>query len=211
VTLEENKEAPKRGLNLKRDFLYGMILILPVAGTIWLVSVTIELFSGPMSALFGRKLPGFASFLLTLLLITLVGILARNIIGRAVLTWFELLMSRIPIVNIIYKSIKQVVNAFSFQQKMLATVLVEYPRKGMFALGFLTRESANGVVDMDGKDRVEGLSAVFIPTTPNPTSGYFLYLKSSEITKLDISVEDSVKILMSAGVLSPTSIPKVAS
>lgn len=207
--MDDKKTEHKKGLNLKRDFLYGMILILPVAGTIWLVTITIDLFSVPMSILFGRKIPGFASFLLTLVVITLVGILARNIIGKAVFTWFELLMSRIPIINIIYKSIKQVVNAFSFQKKMLATVLVEYPRKGMFALGFLTREHASGLRDRDGKDRVEGLSAVFIPTTPNPTSGYFLYLKTSEIIKLDVSVEDSVKILMSAGVLSPTGLPKV--
>ena len=89
------------------------------------------------------------------------------------------------------------------KKSLLGAVLIEYPRKGTYALGFVTKQLVKGVKDKDGKNIVEGMSAVFVPTTPNPTSGYFLYAKQSELTPLDISVEDSVKILMSAGVLEP--------
>ena len=195
-------ENEKSKFDIKRDFLYGLIMILPIITTIWLVKFSVGLMSGPAIAIFGKNFPPIASFALTLIFITGIGILARNIIGRAVLNYVEHLMSRIPIINIIYKSVKQIVNAFSFQDKMLSAVMVEYPRKGMWALGFLTNENPSGVMSKSGEDKVEGMVSVFIPTTPNPTSGYFLYLNKSEVVELDTSIEDSVKLLMSAGVLA---------
>ena len=197
-------EQEHKGIDIKTDFLYGLVVILPIVVTVWLIKVTIQLFSGPIYYVLGQKIPLLISLLITLVLITAIGLLARNIIGKMLINYFEKVMGKIPIVNIVYKSIKQVIGSFSFNKKnFLGAVLIEYPRKGTYALGFVTKEVVKGVKDKDGKNLVEGMSAVFVPTTPNPTSGYFLYAKQSELTPLDISVEDSVKILMSAGVLEP--------
>ena len=136
------------GKTLRKDFLYGLIVVMPIVATIWLVMISIEIFSGPISAIFGQKIPPFFSFILTLITITLIGLLARNIIGRALISFLERLMNRIPIINIIYKSTKQIVNAFSFnKQSLLSAVLVEYPRKGIWALGFITRTNVSGLID----------------------------------------------------------------
>ena len=189
--------------NLKTNFLYGLFVLLPIIVTIWLVKFSISLLSGPLDLFFGQHVPPLLSVAISLIVITLVGVLAKNFIGKMVLSTVEGIMARIPVINIIYKSTKQVINAFSFQEKkLLGAVLLEYPRPGTWALGFITREFASGVKDKDGNDLVEGMCAVFVPTTPNPTSGYFLYVKHSEVKRLDMSIEDSVKILMSAGVLS---------
>ena len=204
IDMSFKTEQEHKGIDIKTDFLYGLVVILPIVVTVWLIKVTIQLFSGPIYYVLGQKIPLLISLLITLVLITAIGLLARNIIGKMLINYFEKVMGKIPIVNIVYKSIKQVIGSFSFNKKnFLGAVLIEYPRKGTYALGFVTKEVVKGVKDKDGKNLVEGMSAVFVPTTPNPTSGYFLYAKQSELTPLDISVEDSVKILMSAGVLEP--------
>ncbi|RAP33580.1 DUF502 domain-containing protein [Candidatus Marinamargulisbacteria bacterium SCGC AG-439-L15] len=189
--------------SLKKDFFYGLLFILPIIATIWLVIFLIHLFSGPVSNLFGRSIPTSLSFVLTIVFITFIGLLARNIIGRAILKYFEAIISRIPFVNIVYKSFRQVTQAFSFQEKLLSAVMLEYPRKGAWALGFVTKEFPQGVVDKEGNNIVENMCSVFVPTTPNPTSGYFIYVKKEDLRELDMSVEESVKILMSAGVITP--------
>ena len=192
-------------LNIKKDFMYGLVVILPVFSTIWLVMLSIEIFAGPVSSLFGQNIPHLASFILTLILITLIGIIARNVIGKIVLRTLDDVMHKIPIVNIVYKSIKQVLASFSFQEKLMSAVLVEYPRKGLWAIGFITKDDPHGVIDKSGKDRVKGMCSVFIPTTPNPTSGYFLYADPADLVPLHLSIEESVKLVMSAGVLTPDS------
>jgi len=201
-----HSEEPPQRVNIKRDFLYGLIVILPILATVWIVKVTINLISGPINSLFGQKAPLLVSFLLTIAIILLVGIAARNIIGKAILTFIEKLFKRIPIINMIYRSTKQIVNAFSFSNKnLLSAVLVEYPRKGILALGFITKETVSGIQDKNGKEICEGKVALFMPTTPNPTSGYFIYVDRKEIIELSLSIEDSIKVLMSAGVVSPGS------
>ena len=200
----EEKKEESFSKALQKDFLYGLIVVIPVVATIWLVIFVVNLFSGPIGALLPQKIPVTISFVLTLILITLIGIAARNIIGRAVLVFFEGLFARIPIINIIYRSTTQIVNAFKFKDKsLLSAALVEYPRKGMWALAFVTKKDAAGLKNAKGVDIGAGKSAVFIPTTPNPTSGYFVYLDKKEVIELSMSVEDSIKVLMSAGVVSP--------
>jgi uncharacterized membrane protein len=192
--------------SLRRDFFYGLILILPTVATIILVIFFVNLISGPISSLFGKKIPLIVNFLITISLITITGIAARNFIGAAILKFAEDLIKRIPIINKIYKSTKQIVNAFSFKDKnLLGAILVEYPKKGTWALGFLTKDDASGLMSKDKKNITEGMCAVFVPTTPNPTSGYLIYVNRKEIRELDISVEDSIKVLMSAGVVTPGS------
>jgi uncharacterized membrane protein len=204
--MEEQKERRFSRFfgQVKKDFFYGMMVVLPLVATLWLVLFIIDLVSGPISVLFGPGVPTAINFVITIIVITFVGIAARNIIGKAVLTFFESLMIKIPIINIIYKAIKQIVNAFSFNNKsLLSAVLVEYPRKGIWAMAFVTKEDASGVLDVNGNDLGAGKCTLFVPTTPNPTSGYFIYVDKKDIVPLALSIEDSVKVLMSAGVLNP--------
>tara|TARA_Y100001970_G_scaffold274093_1_gene373302 strand:- start:229 stop:849 length:621 start_codon:yes stop_codon:yes gene_type:complete len=200
--MSETKESISQ--RFRRNFLYGLIVILPVAVTFWLLKLLINLFSGPFSSLFGDQVPEVVFFIVGIILIALVGFIARNIIGRYLLKIIEGIMTRIPIIKTIYGSVKQIVTAFSFQNKgLLSAVLVEYPRKGIWALGFLTQENVVGLLDDKGTDLGENKVAVFVPTTPNPTSGYYVYFDEKDVKKLAMSVEDSVKVLMSAGVVNP--------
>ncbi|NQY75089.1 MAG: DUF502 domain-containing protein [Candidatus Margulisbacteria bacterium] len=189
---------------LKKDFMYGLIIILPTIVTIWLVSFTIRLISGPLSNLLGQRTPEFVSFIITIVIITLIGIVTRNILGKALFHFMENLMHRIPIINRIYKSTKQIISSLSMKdKKMLSAVLVEYPRKEMWALAFITQDHVEGLLDENGQDIGHDKLALFIPTTPNPTSGYFVYVPKKDVIRLGFSVEQSVKILMSAGVVNP--------
>ena len=201
----EDKQEQSLAKTLRNDFFYGLIVLLPLIATIFLVKFSVEIFSGPFNAILPANIPIIINFLISISLITLVGLAARNIIGKAILDFFQNTISKIPFINTIYNSSTQLVNAFSFKNKnFLSAVLIEYPRKGMWALAFLTKSDIQGLVDKDGNDLGENKCSVFVPTTPNPTSGFFLYLNKSEITELGISVEDSIKVLMSAGVLSPS-------
>ena len=186
---------------LKTTFLYGMFVIIPIALTIWIVVSLIQLISGPVSSLFGQSISQLSSFGLSILLITVVGFLTKNYLGQAVIATIESVLLKIPLIRLIYKSIKQVANSLSFKQKALSCVLIEYPRKGTYALGWITNENPFTTNYKTGDNVVEDLISVFVPTTPNPTSGYFLYLKKEDCQELDISIEDSIKLLMSAGVL----------
>tara|TARA_A100001011_G_C14292159_1_gene836727 strand:+ start:1597 stop:2217 length:621 start_codon:yes stop_codon:yes gene_type:complete len=188
---------------LKTDFLYGLFFILPFIATVWLVIFSIRLISGPISQLLGKDIPILVSFCITIGVITFIGLLARNILGRALLKAFEGIVSKIPLVNRIYNSVRQLISAFSFQDKLLSAVFLEYPRKGVWAMGFITKKDPKGILNEAGEDLVPDMCSVFVPTTPNPTSGYFIYVKKEELIPLKMSVEDSVKILMSAGVITP--------
>ena len=209
--IEQDEERHNRTLlkQVRRDFLYGLFVVLPAVATIVVVVFLINIISGPVSALFGRKIPPILSFFITFIAITLIGIAARNIIGKAVLSFIEDLMNRIPIVNTVYKSMKQIISAFTLQKKgLLSAVLIEYPRKGVWALAFVTKDEVEGLVDINGVDHSGGKCSVFVPTTPNPTSGYYIYVNKKDVIPLSISVEESVKVLMSAGVLSPSALKK---
>ncbi|MFC1617232.1 DUF502 domain-containing protein [Candidatus Margulisiibacteriota bacterium] len=192
--------------NAKRDFFYGLFVILPLLATIALVLFSINVISGPVSALFDYKIHPLFSFLLTLLIITIIGITARNIIGKAFFNLLDSVMHNIPFVSIFYKSAKQIIHAISFQResnKFLSAVLVEYPRKGLWVLAYITKENNENIYDQKGRNFGEDKYALFIPTTPNPTSGFLIYVNKSDVIKLNISIEESVRMIMSAGVLTP--------
>jgi uncharacterized membrane protein len=179
-------------------------VILPIVATIWLLHVSITILSGPLSAILPQNIPLSISFLITILAITFIGIAAKNYFGKNIINFFEALLNKIPFINTIYRSTTQIVNAFSTKNKsFLSAVLLEYPRKGIWALGFVTKNDASGLRNAEGKDIGKGHSSVFVPTTPNPTSGVFIFVKSTELVPLELTVEESIKLLMSAGVVSP--------
>ena len=145
------------------------------------------------------------ALLLAAVLIFTVGVLARYYIGKRMIEWLDVAMMNVPIMNKFYGAIKQVNEAFSGNKNSFKTVvLVEFPREGMYSVGFLTSEQ-HAEVQQKTKEKVV---AVFIPTTPNPTSGFLVLVPENKITKLEMSVADGIKYIVSLGSISPELLPK---
>ena len=145
------------------------------------------------------------ALLLAAVLISIVGVLARYYIGKRLIEWLDVAMMNVPIMNKFYGAIKQVNEAFSGNKNSFKTVvLVEFPRAGMYSVGFITSEQ-HAEVQQKTKEQVV---AVFIPTTPNPTSGFLVLVSEAKVTKLDMSVADGIKYIVSLGSIAPEMLPK---
>ena len=137
-------------------------------------------------------------------LITGVGLLAQYYIGRRVLEWLDTAMMNVPVVNKFYGAIKQVNEAFAGNKNSFKTVvLVEFPREGMYSVGFITSEQ-HAEVQQKTKEKV---LCVFVPTTPNPTSGFLVLVPEDKVTKLEMSVAEGIKYIVSLGSISPEQLP----
>jgi len=147
------------------------------------------------------------ALILAVVLISTVGVLARYYIGKRMIEWLDTAMMNVPLLNKFYGAIKQVNEAFAGNKNSFKTVvLVEFPREGMYSVGFLTSEQR---AEMQQKTR-ENVVAVFIPTTPNPTSGFLVLVPEDKVTRLDMSVADGIKYIVSLGSISPElSPPKI--
>ena len=189
---------------VKQLFVRGLFTLLPVVATIYIAYFLFNLmdnFLGTrIEALAGRRLPGIG-IAASILLIFVAGFFVSNVLGGRLFHLGERLVRKVPIVSKIYNAVKQIVDAFSLQGKPVFSqvVLIEYPRKGTYAVGFLTGE-CKGEVQTKTAAR---LMNVFIPTTPNPTSGMLILVPDSEITILDMTVEEGLKLIVSAGVVVP--------
>ncbi len=144
------------------------------------------------------------ALLLAVALISAVGVLARYYIGKKIIDWTDRVLMRVPFLNKIYGAIKQVNDAFSGNKHSFKTVvLVEFPREGIYSIGFLTSEQRD---EVQQKTR-EKVVCVFVPTTPNPTSGFLILVPEDKVTKLDMSVAEGIKYIVSLGSLSPEYTP----
>jgi len=145
------------------------------------------------------------AFVVALVLVTLAGILTRYYVGKQVIAWLDAAMLRVPLLNKIYGTIKQVNEAFSTGGKtsFKTVVLVEFPRAGSYSVGFITSDQNQALEQKTGKKLVN----VFIPTTPNPTSGFLILMPENEVTKLDMSVAEGIKYIISLGAISPEASP----
>lgn len=186
--------------------LTGLVAVLPAALTLWVLFVIVRLADGifqPLfELLFNRTLPGFGLLLLPVLLY-LVGAVVQNRISNTLIEWGESLVNRLPIVGTVYAAVKQTVDAFSFssaEQKFSRVVFVEYPRRGCWVMGFVTRE-------MQFND--EASVALFIPTTPNPTSGVLIIAPERETITSQMSLEEAAKFVISGGILLPEELQKL--
>jgi len=141
------------------------------------------------------------ALVLTVFLICVVGLLTRNYIGKRIIEWMDSTLLRIPLLNKIYGATKQVNDAFSSGNKTAfrTVVLVEYPRPGVYSVGFVTSEP-NEEILLKTKEKVV---CVFVPTTPNPTGGFLLLVPEDQVTKLDMSVADGIKYIISLGAINP--------
>jgi len=149
-----------------------------------------------------------AALALAVLLVSAVGLLTRYYIGKRLIEWLDTIMLRVPLLNKIYGTIKQVNEAFSSGKKtsFKTVVLIEYPRSGIYSIGFLTSENQDEIQRKTG----EKLVCVFIPTTPNPTSGFLVLIPQDQVTKLDMSVAEGIKYIISLGSVSPDYSPPAA-
>ncbi|MHB8353025.1 MAG: DUF502 domain-containing protein [Burkholderiales bacterium] len=196
---------------MKRYFLTGIVVLIPLVITIWVLRLIVEtldqtLFLLPTAlrpeVLFGMHIPGLG-VLMALLIVMATGVVAANLLGRRLLQLGEEIVSRIPIVNSIYTGVKQVSDTlFSGSgQAFRKVLLIRYPHGNSWAMAFQTGIPSGEVADKLGEPHV----SVYVPTTPNPTSGFFLMVPRSDVIELDISVEDALKHIISMGVVATPS------
>jgi len=188
-------------------FISGFFVTVPTIATSWLLWVfwnSIDQFFSPgYERFFGRQIPGLG-FLTAIVLILLVGIIATNVVGRRVVTLVESLMLRIPVFRSIYPSVKQLLEAFSPERRssFKEVVLAEHPRKGEYVFGFLT-----GEVSVEGPEGVRQMVTVFIPTN-NLYLGEVILLQKNEVVYTGLTVEEGLRILLSAGTAVPGRLPR---
>jgi uncharacterized membrane protein len=200
---------------LRTYFLTGVLVSAPLAITFGLAWWFIEFVDGSVMPLIPSKynpeiylpqayqsygIPGFG-LLVIVIAITLVGWLTTNFAGRALIKIYERILGRIPAVRSIYGAIKQILETVLANQSnaFRQAVLIEYPRRGMWAIGFITGETKGEVQNLT-EDQVIN---VFLPTTPNPTSGFLLFVPKRDVVVLDMTVEEAIKMVMSGGIVTP--------
>ncbi len=205
---------------LRTSFLTGIVVIAPVALTIWLIWSVIGWFDGfvlpfvpdayrpeqILNTIFGYDLKlnirgvGVVVFLV---FATLVGWLAKGLIGRSFIKYAENLVNRMPVVRSFYSGIKQIAETVFAQQERSfeKACMIEYPRKGIWAIGFISTTAKGEIAERNSSKGP--MVSVFVPTTPNPTSGFLLFFPKADIIELDMSIEDAAKLVISAGLVYP--------
>ena len=181
--------------------------MVPVAVTIYIIYFVFQLTDGFLGSAIGEALgysiPGMGIFL-TALICLLIGIIAQNYFGRRLISWVDTSLSQIPLVKSVYSGIKQVSDVF-VQNKTSSfkrVVMLEYPKEDSWVIGFVTSDLLLKI-DADISEK-NNMVTVFVPTTPNPTSGFLLILPKSKIVDLNIDIEDAMKIIISGGLVQPT-------
>jgi uncharacterized membrane protein len=193
---------------IKSNLLAGIATIVPLALTVYVLQFTLEItywiggtVAEPLKRFVDVTFPGFGllsslvGLIIVFLALFIFGALARNVFGKKVVGWFESIFKKIPLIDTIYGTTKQLIetvsgsNNDSFQK----VVYVEYPRKGMWTLGFVTSESTN--------QANEEFYHIFVPTTPNPTSGFFLIIAKEDATPADIDVEEAFNMIVTSGIV----------
>lgn len=199
---------------IRRIFITGLLATVPLAVTVFLLSwlftkldrlsplLTSSLIAIGLPLPAGFRIPGLG-ILATAILIFVVGFITTTFVGGTIVTWGEKVLEKIPLVRTVYGGAKQVVEAVASQQAVTfnQVVMVEYPRKGLYSLAFVTRESSGEVQQVDDRH----LIYLFVPTTPNPTSGMLIAIPKEDVFPLSMTVEEGIKLVMSGGLLEPKS------
>ncbi len=194
---------------MKRYFITGLLIWVPLGMTAWVLKFLIDTMDQSLlllpdslqpEHLLGMDIPGIGT-VLTLLVVFLTGLLTANIIGQKLVSFWEGVLWRIPVVKSIYWSIKQVSDTlFSSQgEAFRKALLVQYPREGLWTIAFMTGQPGGDVINHLKGEYI----SVYVPTTPNPTSGFFLMMPKSDVIELDMSVDTALKYIISMGVVSP--------
>ncbi|WP_425102080.1 DUF502 domain-containing protein [Tropicibacter sp. S64] len=215
MTTSPFDQEPKRpGLfsSLRASFLTGLVVIMPIGLTIWLVWKVFGWIDGFVLPLvpanlnpeeyIGINLRGIGVIFLFLFTI-IVGWVAKGLIGRSLIRFGESLVDRTPVVRSIYSGIKQIAETVFAQSERSfeKACLIEYPRKGIWAVAFISTDTKGEIAEK--APSMGGLVSVFVPTTPNPTSGFLLFFPQEDVIELDMSIEDAAKLVISAGLVYP--------
>lgn len=189
---------------LRRYLVAGILVLLPTAVTVWLVWRIVAVVEGGVQRLL-EKLnltyhPGYG-FLVVIAVVLGSGLIATNVIGRKILRFFESLVVKIPFISKIYLTVGQIRDAFKGREHTLfqSVAAIEYPRPGLYTICFVT-STAEGEIQHKTKEEVV---CVFIPTTPNPTSGFLIFVPKDELMPLSMTVEEAMKLVISGGALVP--------
>jgi len=197
---------------LRASFLTGLVVIAPIGLTLWLIWTVagwVDSWVLPFVPVWlrpdqyvGLNIRGIG-VVAFLIFTVIVGWLAKGIIGKSLINWAESVVHNLPVVRSVYKGLKQIAETVFAQSEASfeKACLIEYPRKGIWAIAFVAT-SAKGEVDAKLPEDA-GKTAVFLPTTPNPTSGFLLFLPKSDVIELDMTVEDAAKLVISAGLVYP--------
>jgi uncharacterized membrane protein len=200
------REARKSFLGeVRTTFFRGFVVIIPLGLTYWFFSSLLNAVDGILSPILeewiGHRVPGLG-FLSMLVIILIVGLLSRNLVGRVLFTGFENLLKQIPFVRAVYGAIKDLVGAFTIGGKgktFREVVMVEYPRPGLFTLAFVTNEMSFAA----SSGRTTEFVNVYIPNPPNPTSGVLILVPKEQVVRLNLTIEQGLKLVLSGGIVTP--------
>jgi uncharacterized membrane protein len=200
---------------MRKYFITGLLILVPLAITAWVLNLVISTMDQSLlfvperwqpRTLIGFDIPGLGT-LLTILIVFLTGLLTNNLVGNYVVRMWEKLLTRIPVVSSLYSSVKQVSDTLfsSSGNAFRKAVLIPYPHQNSWTIAFLT-----GTPGGDVKNHLVGdYVSVYVPTTPNPTSGFFLMMKKESVVELDMSVDAALKYIVSMGVVAPDHVPVI--
>lgn len=209
---------PRRGFftGLRASFLTGLVIVAPAVLTIWLITSVVEFIDNKVLPLIPRRaLPDFLlsiSFpgmgvLIFLLFTLLVGWLAKGYIGRSLIEWGEQIVARMPVVRSVYNGLKQIAETVFAQSSSSfnRACMVQYPRPGIWAIAFVSTDTRGEIATRLGEVVPQSGKhiSVFLPTTPNPTSGFLLFVPEADVIMLDMTVEEAAKLVISAGLVVP--------
>ena len=201
---------------MKKYLITGLLVLVPLVITIWVLKSLIGIMDQSLlllpeewhpHTLFGREIPGFG-VIVTFVIVITTGVIATNFFGMQLILLWEKLLNRLPVVKSIYSSVKQVSDTlFSDSGNAFRkAVLVQFPREGAWTIAFLTGTPGGDVANHLHGEYV----SIFVPTTPNPTGGYFLMMPKADVIELDMSVDEALKYIISMGVVAPANkIPKL--
>ncbi len=191
--------------SIRNNFIAGVVVLIPIGITIYLTLFFIKFSSDILpkeinpNHYLPYNIPGL-EILISIFLITLIGWLSLSFIGKRLFDLFENILNKIPILRTIYSAVGQLIETFTKSKSgKKNVVLVEYPRKGVWAVGFATNENTGEIKKKTGQELVN----VFVPTTPNPTSGFLIMFPKNEVIYLDLSFEEASKFIVSAGSTNP--------
>ena len=202
-----SKKKPKRSLfsSLRNNFIAGIVVLIPIGITLYLTLFFIKISSKILpkeinpNHYLPYNIPGL-EILISVLLITFIGWVSLSFLGKKLFDFFETILNKIPILRTIYSAVGQLTETFAKNKgNKKSVVLIEYPRKGAWAVGFATKENSGEISKKTDKKLVN----VFVPTTPNPTSGFLLMFPKEDVIYLDLSFEEASKFIVSAGTSNP--------
>ena len=201
-------QSPKRTWSLRRYLVAGLLVWLPILASLWVITFIVNLMDRTLlllpvayrpEALFGFPLPG-VGIVFALVIVLITGLSVTNLIGRRLVRYWDGIIRRIPLVRSIHGGVKSFAESmFSTSSSFRTVVMIEYPRVGMWSIGFITADNVGEISQKTGVPH----ACVYVPTTPNPTSGFIMMVPKADVVELEMSVDAAMKMIITCGVVMP--------